>query len=217
MRSYYHYHIMIIFRVFRRRPSVLDKMLFHDNISSRWSIIHSECLAQRSFTEWKLVLVLAIAIIPVSTQQTLRCKTTCFCVLCLVNCCSSDFDEAFGTTEILQKIPLWKHVVLLCESYRLWQKSSQKRDIRIVPFSFFILGPSWLWSYGSWIYNYLCNQCLSPLMLGVRISIRAMCTTLCDKVCLWLVTGRWFSPGSTVFSTNKTDHHDITEILLKVA
>ena len=26
-------------------------------------------------------------------------------------------------------------------------------------------GPSWPWSYGSWIYNYLCNQCLSPLML----------------------------------------------------
>jgi len=22
---------------------------------------------------------------------------------------------------------------------------------------------SWLWSYGSWIYNYLCNPCLSPL------------------------------------------------------
>ena len=26
-------------------------------------------------------------------------------------------------------------------------------------------GPSWLWSYGSWIYNYLCNQWLSPLTL----------------------------------------------------
>ena len=26
-------------------------------------------------------------------------------------------------------------------------------------------GPSWPCSYGSWIYNYLCNQCLSPLML----------------------------------------------------
>ena len=25
--------------------------------------------------------------------------------------------------------------------------------------------PSWLRSYGSWIYNYLCNQCLSPLKL----------------------------------------------------
>jgi hypothetical protein len=42
--------------------------------------------------------------------------------------------------------------------------------------------PSWPWSYGSWIYNYLCNQCLSILMFWVRISIRARCTTLCDKV-----------------------------------
>jgi hypothetical protein len=31
------------------------------------------------------------------------------------------------------------------------------------------------------------------------------------------VTGQWFSPGPSVSSTNKTDHHDITEILLKVA
>ena len=38
-------------------------------------------------------------------------------------------------------------------------------------------------------------------------------TVFCDKVCQWLVAGRWFSP---VYSTNKTDH-DITEILLKVA
>ena len=50
-------------------------------------------------------------------------------------------------------------------------------------------GPSWSWSYGSWIYNYLCNQCLSPLKL-------------------------W---GTLVSSTNKTDRRDITEILLKVA
>jgi hypothetical protein len=27
---------------------------------------------------------------------------------------------------------------------------------------------------------------------------------------------RWFSPGTQVTSTNKTDRHDITEILLKV-
>jgi hypothetical protein len=31
------------------------------------------------------------------------------------------------------------------------------------------------------------------------------------------MTGRWFSPGTLVSSTNKTDHYDITEILLKVA
>ena len=71
--------------------------------------------------------------------------------------------------------------------------------------------------FGSWIYNYLCNQCLSPLMLWVRISIRARCTTLCEKVCQWLVTCGWFPPGPPVSSTNKTDRHDITEILLKVA
>jgi hypothetical protein len=66
-------------------------------------------------------------------------------------------------------------------------------------------------------HDYLCNQCLSQLMLWVRISIRARCTTLCDKVCHWLATGQWFSPGSPVSSTNKTDRYDITEILLKVA
>jgi len=30
-------------------------------------------------------------------------------------------------------------------------------------------------------------------------------------------TGLWFSPGTPVSSNNKTDRHDITEILLKVA
>jgi hypothetical protein len=29
--------------------------------------------------------------------------------------------------------------------------------------------------------------------------------------------GRWFSPDTLVSSINKTDHHDITEILWKVA
>jgi hypothetical protein len=33
----------------------------------------------------------------------------------------------------------------------------------------------------------------------------------------WIATGRWFSPGPPVSYTNKTDCHDITEILLKVA
>jgi len=32
-----------------------------------------------------------------------------------------------------------------------------------------------------------------------------------------LATGWWFSPDPPVSSTNKTDCHDITEILLKVA
>ena len=31
------------------------------------------------------------------------------------------------------------------------------------------------------------------------------------------MTGQWFSPGPSVSSTNKTEPHNITEILLKVA
>jgi hypothetical protein len=42
-------------------------------------------------------------------------------------------------------------------------------------------------------------------------------TILCEKVCQRLAAGRWFSPGTLVSSTNKTDRHDVTEILLKVA
>jgi hypothetical protein len=76
-----------------------------------------------------------------------------------------------------------------------------------------------LWSYGSWVYNYLCNRCLSPLTLWFRIQLRrgVLDTTLCDKVCQWLSTGRRISPRTPVSSTNKTYHPDVTEILLKVA
>jgi hypothetical protein len=37
------------------------------------------------------------------------------------------------------------------------------------------------------------------------------------KICQWLAAGQWFSLGPSVSSTNKTDHHDIAENLLKVA
>ena len=67
----------------------------------------------------------------------------------------------------------------------------------------------WSQSSGSWIYNYLFNQYILPLKLWVRMPH--------NKVCQRLATGRWFSPGTSVFFTNKTDRHDITEILLKVA
>jgi hypothetical protein len=79
-----------------------------------------------------------------------------------------------------------------------------------------LLRPSW--SHGSWIYNYLRNQCISPPTLWVWILLRlsVLDTTLCDKVSQWLATGRWFSPGALVSSTNKADSQKITEILLKV-
>ena len=72
-------------------------------------------------------------------------------------------------------------------------------------------GLSWPWSYGSWIYNYLCNR------FDYRSGWGVLDTTLCDKVCQWLAVGWRFFPGNPVSATNKTDSHDdITEILLKV-
>ena len=96
------------------------------------------------------------------------------------------------------------------------------RTLLTVLILIYISGPSWSWSSGSLIYNYkmyLCNQCLSPLTLWVQISLGRciLDTTLCDKVCKWLAAGPWFYLCTPVSSTNKTDRHDITEILLKVA
>jgi hypothetical protein len=72
-----------------------------------------------------------------------------------------------------------------------------------------------------WIYNYLCNQCLSPLTLWVPISLRRYVVSsnlteamhiqyniwLCVKVSQWFARGQWFSLGTLVTSTNKTDRY----------
>ena len=50
--------------------------------------------------------------------------------------------------------------------------------------------------------------------------LQKMCTRLAaasDNVYQLLPHGRWFSPGTPVFSTTKTGRKDIAEILLKVA
>jgi hypothetical protein len=85
----------------------------------------------------------------------------------------------------------WVH-----SSYNTWKQDLiSKYRFSLLPLS--VEGLSWSWSYGIWIYNYLCNQCLLPLTLWVQIMIRrgVLDTTLCDKVCQWLATGWWFSPG----------------------
>ena len=68
-----------------------------------------------------------------------------------------------------------------------------------------------------YLYYLVCFH-VSLLHFRMQSTAQARCThtTLCDKVYQWLATGRWFSPGTLVSSTNKTDRHDITEILLKV-
>ena len=67
-----------------------------------------------------------------------------------------------------------------------------------------------LWSYGSWINLQLPMQSV-PITSDV-VSLKL------DQgevyIIMWFTTGLWFSPGP---STNKTDRHNINEIVLKVA
>ena len=109
-------------------------------------------------------------------------------------CSSPVFDEAWLFVIVSGFFNLFLHIV----AFRL--SHSQKH------------APSWSWSYGS----FLGNQCLSPLTIWDRIPLKGgvLDTTLCD-VCQWLATGRWFSGGTLVSSTNKTYRHNIAEILFK--
>jgi hypothetical protein len=57
---------------------------------------------------------------------------------------------------------------------------------------------------------------MEPTLCGVvQIPLRQgeLDTTLCDLICLFFVAGWWFSPGTPISSTNKTDRHEIAEIV----
>jgi hypothetical protein len=72
-------------------------------------------------------------------------------------------------------------------------------------------GQSWSWSHVA-ISAYHPLRCV----FEPRSWWGVLDTTLCDKVCQWLVTGWWFSTSTPVSFTNITDRHNISEILLKV-
>jgi hypothetical protein len=78
---------------------------------------------------------------------------------------------SIGSSKILKS--LWENYIktssllkpLICTQnvYHLW----------LLPYSNVMTGPSWSWLYGNWIYYYLCNQCLTPLMSfneGIQVS-----------------------------------------------
>ena len=97
--------------------------------------------------------------------------------------------------------------------------SFKQTSKHLVPCECFTYCTRGLWSYGSWNYNYLYAisayhhwSCEFESHSDEVYSIQHYVI-----VCQWLATGRWFSPGTPVSSTNKTDRCDKTEILLKVA
>jgi hypothetical protein len=57
--------------------------------------------------------------------------------------------------------------------------------------------------------HYFVNTSITARCMSVEIS-NAL------QVCQWLAVCRWFSPGTPISSTNKTDRSEKTEILLKM-
>ena len=55
-----------------------------------------------------------------------------------------------------------------------WDKNYHLLSIRVRLVSVHSEGPLWSWSYGSWIYNYLCNQCLSQLTFEPHLQTRCI-------------------------------------------
>jgi hypothetical protein len=104
--------------------------------------------------------------------------------------------------------------------FQTYQQSKQSFTVKVLLFidTNFRCFYKMQWTMGSWIHGFIdpwvlefmvslihgflnswfqtwhaaINGCLLPLMLWVRISISARCTTLCDKVCHWLAIGQCY-------------------------
>ena len=117
-----------------------------------------------------------------ATLPWLKCSTTIKAPFLYLNLCLS---VKLGRL-LCSLASIWLSIsflLLMCHEQNKTHTQQNQTSNKLIYNSYNTNGPSWPWSYGSWIHSYLCNQCLSPLMLWVRISIRARCTTLCDKVC----------------------------------
>ena len=86
-------------------------------------------------------------------------------------------------------------LIILYQTY-LYALNSLKRRV-----------PSWSWSYGRWIYNYLCNQCLSTLKLFVWTLFMSRSTRYdiiwnsLSKTCGFLQVP-WFHPPIKLITDN---------------
>ena len=164
--------------------------MFSDRTRKRWFLNTGDCLIE--VTAWACLTVLTLHKTDISFSQFVIASWTC----------CTRFLNKLAENERVKYNTIYHSIRLTSCDYHV--------DVNIFHYRS-PLGSSWSWLYGSWIYSYLCNQCMSPLKLWIRTP------TLFDKVCQWLATGGWCSPGTPVSSTNKIPRHDIAEILLKVA
>jgi hypothetical protein len=80
-----------------------------------------------------------------------------------------------------------------------------------------VIGFYWRRLMVGWSIGEICFKELFILILCTCIYILSFIVHYINLlVCQWLVAGLWFSTLTPDSSTNKTDRHDIAEILLKV-
>jgi hypothetical protein len=66
-------------------------------------------------------------------------------------------------------------------------------------------------------YRFSFSRTQGTFLVSLQYPLYRGLTTSMFMVCQWLAAGQWFSMGTLVSSINKTDCHDIAEILLKFA
>jgi hypothetical protein len=74
------------------------------------------------------------------------------------------FQQYFNYIMVVSFIT--ENIVFVLSTFILWEKNWQ-----LIGTTFHLtVGAIWSWLYGSWSYNYLCNQYLSPLKVIIMIN-----------------------------------------------
>ena len=76
----------------------------------------------------------------------------------------------------MEDLIFYRYLTYHKNNVKKWPIQSCKKYIHLKWNCYFLQGSLLSWSYGSWIYNSLINQCLPPLKLWVRSPFMARCT-----------------------------------------
>ena len=146
------------------------------------TFISSNCLYKRVAMLFSVKRRLSLPLASYGRERVVMdiCQTKMFIEIQITlnwkKCFSLQFIEQKSTTNGFTRNPI--HILL-----KYFDIEVSYNDTQLI--NWFSLELNEGSSYGSWIYNYLCNQWLSPLTLWVRIPLGRgeLDTTLCDKVC----------------------------------
>jgi hypothetical protein len=121
------------------------------SILSQLIFVHTFQILGRSI--WVISLLSYVTIY--SDKQTMMCKLILY------------FHEMYLNILFFETLLSGLIHISFSASFVVVFIVSERWRVRVMVFN-----ASWLFLYGSWIYNYLCNHCRSPLTLWVQILLR---------------------------------------------